>query len=121
MDRIVRLWNPYVPQKPTALLRGHNSPITFIAISGEDKRLFSISIDKYIKVCLHLKSLNEVKDEFKFHFIKVWDLVEQDCLVSVNPKLHKISGELVSCVYADSCKAIAIATDQLSLLRISQK
>ena len=50
MDRIVRLWNPYVPQKPTAFLRGHNSPIAFIAIAGEDNRLFSISIDKCVKV-----------------------------------------------------------------------
>ena len=50
MDRIVRLWNPYVPRKPTAYLRGHSSPIAFIAIAGEDNRLFSISIDKCVKV-----------------------------------------------------------------------
>ena len=50
MDRIVRMWNPYVPQKPTAYLRGHNSPIAFIAIAGEDQRIFSIAIDKCVKV-----------------------------------------------------------------------
>ncbi|WAQ98705.1 WDR49-like protein [Mya arenaria] len=32
MDRIVRLWNPYVPGKPTAMLRGHSAPIFFLFV-----------------------------------------------------------------------------------------
>ena len=58
MDRIVRLWNPYVPQKPTAFLRGHSSPIAFLAIAGDDKRLFSISIDKCVKVCIGIDGID---------------------------------------------------------------
>ncbi|XP_076818537.1 cilia- and flagella-associated protein 337-like isoform X2 [Clavelina lepadiformis] len=100
MDRIVRLWNPYVPQKATGLLRGHSSPVVFISIDGEDGRIFSISADK----CL-----------------KCWDLVEQNCLVTINPKLHKINGEIVACSYSHQFQALAVATDQLSLLKISQK
>ena len=55
------------------------------------------------------------------YFPQVWDLVEQNCLVSLNPKLHKISGEIQACVYADACKTIALATDHVSLLKIAQK
>ncbi|WAQ98681.1 WDR49-like protein [Mya arenaria] len=32
VDRVVRLWNPYVPGKPTAMLRGHSAPIFFLFV-----------------------------------------------------------------------------------------
>jgi len=50
MDRIVRMWNPYVPGKPTGLLRGHNAPIFFVFIAEEEDRIFSLSTDKLLKV-----------------------------------------------------------------------
>nr|XP_039255477.1 uncharacterized protein LOC120332325 [Styela clava] len=100
MDRILRLWNPYMPQKPTGYLRGHNTPLVFVAMSGVDDRVFSVSVDKVVKV---------------------WDLVEQTCLVTLSPKLHKITGEILTCSYTESCKAVAIVTDHISLLKISQK
>ena len=51
MDRIVRMWNPYVPGKATGLLRGHSAPIFYLFIAEDDNRIFSISTDKAIKVC----------------------------------------------------------------------
>ena len=50
MDRIVRMWNPYVSNKPVALLRGHNAPIFYLFIAPEENRIFSISTDKCVKV-----------------------------------------------------------------------
>ena len=50
MDRIVRVWNPYVPGKPTGLLRGHNAPIFYVFIAQDEDRIFSISTDKLVKV-----------------------------------------------------------------------
>lgn len=49
-DRILRLWNPYMPQKPTAHLRGHNAPLLYLFISGKDDRIFSISADNVMRV-----------------------------------------------------------------------
>lgn len=100
MDRIVRLWNPYMPHKPTGYLRGHNSPLVFVSLSGVNDRVFSISADKVVKV---------------------WDLVEQTCLVTLSPKLHKITGEILTCTYSESLKALAVVTDHITLLKISQK
>ena len=32
LDREVRLWNPYIPCKPTALLKGHHTAVVHIVI-----------------------------------------------------------------------------------------
>ncbi|CAF3319820.1 unnamed protein product [Rotaria socialis] len=52
MDRVVRLWNPYLPARPVARLRGHNAPVFLVKIAVEDDRLFSISADKTVLVSL---------------------------------------------------------------------
>ena len=58
MDRIVRLYNPYIPSKPIALLKSHNTPIFFIHLSNEDNRIFTMSIDKCLNVILDILVLN---------------------------------------------------------------
>jgi len=50
MDRVIRLWNPYLPSRPVARLRGHNAPVFLVKIAAEDNRLFSISADKTVLV-----------------------------------------------------------------------
>ena len=50
MDRVVRLWNPYLPSRPVARLRGHNAPVFLVKIAAEDNRIFSISTDKTVLV-----------------------------------------------------------------------
>ncbi|XP_041358198.1 WD repeat-containing protein on Y chromosome-like [Gigantopelta aegis] len=95
MDRIIRLWNPYVSGKPTAMLRGHNAPIFYLFIAEEDDRIFSVSTDRCIKV---------------------WDIQDHNCLLTVRPKGHKIRGDLQAIHYSTVSKALAIATDQMSCL-----
>jgi WD40 repeat protein len=50
MDRVVRLWNPYLPSRPVARLRGHNAPVFLVKVAPEDNRIFSISADKTVMV-----------------------------------------------------------------------
>lgn len=50
MDRIIRLYNPYVPLRPIAHLKGHTTPIFFIHLSGDDERIFTMSTDKCLNV-----------------------------------------------------------------------
>lgn len=64
MDRVVRLWNPYLPLRPVARLRGHNAPVFLVKIAMEDDRLFSISTDKTVLV-----SDDEINNKTKILFI----------------------------------------------------
>ena len=62
MDRIVRLYNPYIPSKPIALLKSHTTPIFFIHLCNEDNRIFTMSVDK----CLNVIIFQFFKLEFFF-------------------------------------------------------
>ncbi|KAK3099235.1 hypothetical protein FSP39_001323 [Pinctada imbricata] len=100
MDRIVRLWNPYVSDKPTAMLRGHNAPIFYLCIASDENRIFSLSTDKCIKV---------------------WDIHDHNCLLTVRPKSHKIRGDLQASHYSNTAKSLAVATDQMAVLNLKLK
>ncbi|KAL5257249.1 hypothetical protein ACHWQZ_G012248 [Mnemiopsis leidyi] len=49
-DHTVRLWNPYVESKPTALLKGHQTSILDVAIHESAGQVFSYSMDVVLKV-----------------------------------------------------------------------
>ncbi|KAJ8368500.1 hypothetical protein SKAU_G00085280 [Synaphobranchus kaupii] len=95
MDRFIRMWNPYVPGKPTGLLIGHCAPIFYVSISSEDGRIFSVSMDS---------------------IIKIWDIQDQSCLFTAHPKASLIRGELSACLYLPSVKALYVASDSMALL-----
>ncbi|KAL5253479.1 hypothetical protein ACHWQZ_G013315 [Mnemiopsis leidyi] len=99
MDRLVRIWNPYVNTKPTALLRGHNGPIFYLYICDREQRIYSISTDKTVKV---------------------WDAQDHSQLCSVGMKSHVIQGEMTAVLYNEFTKAIAITTDCLSVLNLRE-
>ncbi|RZC00553.1 EF-hand 8 and/or WD40 domain containing protein [Asbolus verrucosus] len=58
-DCLVRLWNPFVPQNPIAVLYGHHTAITSMILQDEGKFLYSLSQDKSIRV---------------------WDVAKQSCV-----------------------------------------
>jgi WD40 repeat protein len=95
MDRILRIWNPYVTAKPTGTLRGHNAPITYLRITEEEDRIYSVSMDRCVKV---------------------WDIQDHNCLLTIRPKGHKIRGDIQACYYSPIAKGLAIATDQMSII-----
>ena len=49
-DCNVRLWNPYVPTHPTALLKGHATPIAYVSFSPELGQVFSLAVNEVIKI-----------------------------------------------------------------------
>ena len=94
MDRIVRMWNPYVPDKPTGMLRGHAAPIFYLFIADEENRIFSISTDKCIKVRI-VSNLYFCKWKFRM-------CLDFECVcVCVCVCLHKptITAALLSCPF----------------------
>ncbi|KAK6297094.1 hypothetical protein J4Q44_G00332360 [Coregonus suidteri] len=97
MDRVLRLWNTYVPGKPTGVLNGHSAPIFYLFISSEENRIFSVSMD---------------------NTAKIWDIQDQSCLITAHPKASLIRGDTSACLYSPSTKALYIAADSLALLSL---
>lgn len=58
-DCVVRVWNPFVPHRPTMKFQGHHTGIVAMVFQDGAKKLATLSKDKNIKV---------------------WDLQEQVCL-----------------------------------------
>jgi WD40 repeat protein len=50
VDRMIRLWNPYVTSKPVGLMEGHTSPIVAIYISASRGQVFSLCAQKVLRV-----------------------------------------------------------------------
>ncbi|XP_042541771.1 WD repeat-containing protein 49-like [Dipodomys spectabilis] len=97
MDRIIRVWNPYMPRKPTGMLRSHTAPVSYIHISSEDSKIFSMSID---------------------NTVKIWDLETHSCLFTASSKASGIKGEFATCLYLPGPQALCVATDSVALLKL---
>lgn len=52
---------------------------------------------------------------------QIWDIQDQNCLLTVRPKGHKIRGDLQAVHYSHTAKAIAVATDQMACLSLRMK
>ncbi|XP_073428152.1 cilia- and flagella-associated protein 337-like isoform X1 [Dendrobates tinctorius] len=99
LDRVVRIWNPYVPSWPTGSLRGHSSPITYLKIADENTKIYSVSMD-----CS----------------VMVWDIENHTCLINVIPKASQIRGDIAACYFSHHLRALYIATDYLSVLQLQE-
>ncbi|XP_072168406.1 cilia- and flagella-associated protein 337-like [Diadema setosum] len=63
IDHVVRLWNPYVPDKPVAFLRGHLMTVVGVVINEFTRQVYSYAKDGAVKI---------------------WDLYEYTCLQTLN-------------------------------------
>ncbi|KAJ7320238.1 hypothetical protein JRQ81_019749 [Phrynocephalus forsythii] len=99
MDRIIRMWNPYMSGRPTGMLRGHMAPIFYVHISEEDK-IFSISTD---------------------NTVKIWHIEDQTCLFTACAKNSGIKGEISACHYVSGTRLLCLATDTLAVLRLRSR
>ncbi|KAM4859953.1 cilia- and flagella-associated protein 337-like [Thomomys bottae] len=97
MDRIIRVWNPYMPGKPTGMLRSHTAPVSYIHVASEDSKIFSMSID---------------------NAVKIWDLETHSCLFTASSKASGIEGEFATCLYLPGPRALCVATDAVALLQL---
>lgn len=74
LDHLVRLWNPYVPNKPMSILEGHAVGVIGVKIHEGLVQVFSYSKDAVVKV---------------------WDIKEQSCLQTVALKFpNSIHGRM---------------------------
>ncbi|KAM7331552.1 hypothetical protein ACRRTK_008260 [Alexandromys fortis] len=97
MDRLVRVWNPYLPGKPTGVLRGHMAPVVYVHISLEESKVFSMSTD---------------------NTVKIWDLETHGCCFTASSKASGIKGELSACLYLPGPRTLCVATDALAFLHL---
>jgi len=52
---------------------------------------------------------------------QVWDIQDQNCLLTLWPKSHRIQGDIQTCHYSSLSKTLAIATDQMNALSLTLK
>ncbi|XP_029373499.1 WD repeat-containing protein on Y chromosome-like [Echeneis naucrates] len=97
MDRVIRLWNPHFSGKPTGILKGHSAPIVFLCVSSADSQIFSVSID---------------------NTVKIWDIQDQCCLFTADPKASQIHGDISACFYSSAMKSLFTAADCLAVLSL---
>uniref|UniRef100_A0A672J933 WD40 repeat domain 95 n=1 Tax=Salarias fasciatus TaxID=181472 RepID=A0A672J933_SALFA len=97
MDKLIRLWNPHFSGKATGILKGHCAPILFLSISSEDSRIFSVSID---------------------NTVKIWDVEDQCCLFTAEPKASGIHGEISACRYSAAVKSLYVSADDMAVLAL---
>ncbi|KAM3874718.1 cilia- and flagella-associated protein 337 [Diretmus argenteus] len=100
MDRFIRVWNPYVPGKPTGILKGHSAPIFYLCISSENNQIFSVSTD---------------------NTVKIWDIQDQCCLFTALPKDSRICGDISACLYSPSIQSLYIAADSMASLSLKMR
>ncbi|XP_067102784.1 cilia- and flagella-associated protein 337 [Osmerus mordax] len=100
MDRLLRMWNPYVPGKPTGILKGHSAPIFYLCIVSEENRILSVSMD---------------------NVAKIWDIQDQCCLFTAHPKASQIRGDMSACIYSPSVKCLYVSSDSLALLSLKTR
>ena len=56
-----------------------------------------------------------------WRLFQIWDIQDQNCLLTVRPKGHMIRGDLQACHYSHHNKSLAVATDQMALLNLKLK
>ncbi|XP_063983185.1 WD repeat-containing protein on Y chromosome [Diachasmimorpha longicaudata] len=95
-DCLIRAWNPFVPHRPNATLRGHRSPISFIAIQPPGSLAYSLSKDRCIKV---------------------WDISSQSCVQTYNSLPSELSERTpVSVIYNSLTQKLIIASMMIALV-----
>ena len=55
------------------------------------------------------------------HVCKVWDIQDQNCLVTLRPKSHRITGDIQTCHYSSLSKTLVVATEQMNALSLSRR
>ncbi|KAH1000024.1 hypothetical protein HUJ04_001903 [Dendroctonus ponderosae] len=100
-DCLIRLWNPFVPHRPTCTFYGHHTGIVQLVFQDSGKLLYSMSKDKCIKV---------------------WDISLQSCLqtyLDLPPELGERS-ELTA-LYNPESRQWIIGSSMIAVIPLSPK
>ncbi|XP_075152554.1 WD repeat-containing protein on Y chromosome-like [Haematobia irritans] len=100
-DSIVRVWDVYIPSKPSGVLTGHNGGIVKVFVQPDEKKVYSIDYQK---------------------IIKVWDLSEYILLQTFGDLNRIIPGEtdLVYC-YHSHMRTLLIGGRQLVMIKCNPR
>ncbi|XP_050294962.1 WD repeat-containing protein on Y chromosome-like [Anthonomus grandis grandis] len=100
-DCLIRLWNPFVPHRPTCLFYGHHTGIVQLVFQDNGKMLYSLSKDKSIKV---------------------WDIAVQTCLQTYL-ELPQELGERseLTALYNPESRQWIIASGMIAVIPLSPK
>ena len=71
--------------KPIGKMYGHISPILFLAINDRYGHIYTIAFDNCIKVKYPNRAFR-----CKYFILKVWDITEYTCVISVTSGAHKV-------------------------------
>ncbi|PVD34545.1 hypothetical protein C0Q70_05820 [Pomacea canaliculata] len=96
-DHHIRLWNCYFTKSPIATLRGHYTPIFYLIICGNTKRLYSVSKDKWVKV---------------------WDVVQHTCIQTLPWHVLHLTGELNAVAFSCESGSLALVGENMVKLKL---
>eukprot|EP00057_Strongylocentrotus_purpuratus_P002746 XP_003725163.1 PREDICTED: WD repeat-containing protein on Y chromosome [Strongylocentrotus purpuratus] len=105
IDHVVRLWNPYVQDKPIAFLRGHTMAVVGVVINERFKHVYSFAKDGVVKI---------------------WDLYEYTCLQTVSVRFACLQNArnpefgMVSLVLYQGRQLMAACADYIALLSLGR-
>jgi WD40 repeat protein len=97
VDRLIRIWNPFMTTKPTGVLEGHTAPVFFVKADSTNSRIYSVGND---------------------NTIRVWDTVEFVCLKTVIPTVHKFSMPTQAAHFNNVSQQVVLATDEVASVQL---
>ncbi|XP_041474209.1 WD repeat-containing protein on Y chromosome-like [Lytechinus variegatus] len=105
IDHVVRLWNPYVQDKPIAFLRGHTMAVVGVVINDRFKHVYSFAKDGVVKV---------------------WDLYEYTCLQTISVRFPCLQNArnpefgMVNMVLYQGRELMTACADYIALLSLGR-
>ncbi|XP_072939035.1 WD repeat-containing protein on Y chromosome-like [Epargyreus clarus] len=100
-DCTVRVWNPFVPAKPSAVFHGHHAGVTAIVLQNAGQTVYSLSRDRVIKV---------------------WDVQGQNCVqtyIDVPPQVGERTP--ISAVYNPVTRELILAAVKIAVLVLDEQ
>ncbi|EFN73429.1 WD repeat-containing protein 49, partial [Camponotus floridanus] len=95
-DCVVRVWNPFSPEKTNAVFPGHHSTICAVVVIDTGKRIYSLSKDRCIKV---------------------WDVPVQNCIQTYNKLPRELSEYApMTIVFNTLARTMIIASMMIAVL-----
>lgn len=97
LDCLIRVWNPFVPKKPSFVLAGHTNAVIQLLLLGEEgKKLFSLD---------------------KAKCIKIWNMHTQDCMQTLLT-LPADLGERaeISTIYQPETKEVVVCSMKIAVV-----
>lgn len=132
-------------RKPAGVLKGHRAPVSYLCVSSEDGQIFSVSVDNAVKVmtsaffkfffCFRNGSMLSARCPqtcvvgvgglsdvvVDLLALQVWDIQEQNCLLTVDSEESGIHGDITACSYSSATKSLYVAAGGVAALSLKTR